>query len=56
MLLPASLELLGPITWRLPRWLEDRLPHFNIEGSPAHRPAPDEDEPAPTAAEPTSFR
>jgi RND superfamily putative drug exporter len=33
MLLPATLELLGPITWRLPRWLDDRLPHINIEGS-----------------------
>ena len=35
MLLPATLELLGPITWRLPRWLDDRLPHINIEGSTA---------------------
>jgi hypothetical protein len=29
------LELLGPTTWRLPRWLETRLPHINIEGSTA---------------------
>jgi hypothetical protein len=35
MLLPATLELLGPITWRLPRWLDDRLPHVNIEGAGA---------------------
>ncbi len=35
MLLPAVLELLGPITWRLPRWLDARLPHINIEGSAA---------------------
>jgi putative drug exporter of the RND superfamily len=35
MLLPATLELIGPITWRLPRWLDDRLPHINIEGSGA---------------------
>jgi RND superfamily putative drug exporter len=35
MLLPASLELIGPITWRLPAWLESRLPHINIEGAPA---------------------
>jgi RND superfamily putative drug exporter len=42
MLLPASLELLGPITWRLPRWLDARLPHINIEGSttPESRPEP----------------
>jgi RND superfamily putative drug exporter len=38
MLLPASLELLGPITWRLPHWLEDRLPHINIEGSTTRAP------------------
>jgi putative drug exporter of the RND superfamily len=34
-LLPAVLELLGPTTWRLPRWLDARLPHINIEGSAA---------------------
>jgi RND superfamily putative drug exporter len=32
MLLPAVLELLGPRTWRLPSWLDRRLPHINIEG------------------------
>jgi RND superfamily putative drug exporter len=40
MLLPASLELIGPITWRLPGWLESRLPHINIEGAPTLRPEP----------------
>ena len=35
LLLPAVLELLGPVTWRLPRWLDARLPHINIEGSTA---------------------
>jgi RND superfamily putative drug exporter len=35
VLLPAVLELLGPITWKLPRWLDARLPHVNIEGSAA---------------------
>ena len=39
MLLPATLELLGPITWRLPRWLDDRLPHVNIEGAALAAPA-----------------
>ncbi len=33
MLLPAVLELLGPVTWRLPRWLDSPLPHINIEGN-----------------------
>jgi RND superfamily putative drug exporter len=35
VLLPAVLELLGKTTWRLPRWLDARLPHINIEGSSA---------------------
>ena len=33
VMLPAVLELLGETTWRLPAWLDARLPHFNIEGS-----------------------
>jgi RND superfamily putative drug exporter len=33
VMLPAVLELLGAITWRLPGWVDARLPHFNIEGS-----------------------
>ena len=33
VMLPAVLELLGEITWKLPRWLDERLPHINIEGS-----------------------
>ncbi len=36
VLLPAVLKLLGAITWRLPRRLDARLPHFNIEGSAVH--------------------
>jgi RND superfamily putative drug exporter len=41
VMLPAVLELLGPITWRLPRWLDARLPHVNIEGHSARTvPAP----------------
>jgi RND superfamily putative drug exporter len=35
VLLPAVLELLGTSTWWLPRWLDARLPHINIEGSTA---------------------
>jgi RND superfamily putative drug exporter len=35
VLLPAVLELLGPVTWRLPRRLDAWLPHINIEGSAA---------------------
>ena len=35
VLLPAVLELLGETTWKLPRWLDQRLPHINIEGTSA---------------------
>jgi len=35
VLLPAVLELLGATTWKLPRWIDARLPHINIEGSSA---------------------
>ncbi len=42
-LLPAVLELLGPTTWKLPRWLDARLPHINIEGTAARNvPEPPE--------------
>jgi RND superfamily putative drug exporter len=37
VLLPAVLEILGPATWRLPRWIDTRLPHVNIEGTEARR-------------------
>jgi putative drug exporter of the RND superfamily len=36
VLLPAVLRLLGPLTWRLPRALELRLPQLTIEAQP-HR-------------------
>jgi len=61
VLLPAVLELLGPTTWRLPRWLDARLPHINIEGStaraltsidptdPGETPEPEAPEPEPVA-------
>ena len=35
VLLPAVLEILGPATWKLPRWIDARLPHINIEGTAA---------------------
>jgi len=54
VLLPAVLELLGPVTWRLPAWLDARLPHINIEGHaargastrvPSHTPLEPDSEP-----------
>jgi putative drug exporter of the RND superfamily len=35
VMLPAVLELLGPWTWKLPGWIDQRLPHVNIEGHAA---------------------
>jgi RND superfamily putative drug exporter len=40
VLLPAVLEILGTTTWKLPQWLDARLPHVNIEGSAARAAAP----------------
>ncbi len=37
VMLPAVLQLLGETTWKLPAWIDKRLPEVNIEGSsPAH--------------------
>jgi putative drug exporter of the RND superfamily len=33
LLLPATLNLLGSVTWKLPGWLDRILPHVNIEGT-----------------------
>jgi len=52
VLLPAVLELLGPLTWRLPSWLDVRLPHINIEGHAARGAAAER--PAPRPLEPES--
>ncbi|MGH2860128.1 MAG: MMPL family transporter [Solirubrobacteraceae bacterium] len=43
VMLPAVLQLLGGVTWKLPQWLDSRLPELNIEGSsPAQVTALDE--------------
>jgi len=33
LLLPAVLSIVGPITWKIPAWLERILPRLNIEGT-----------------------
>ena len=38
VLLPAVLQLLGPTTWALPRWLDRRLPRLAIETRPTTTP------------------
>ncbi len=37
VLLPAVLQLLGRVTWKLPRWLDRRLPRVTIEASEPDR-------------------
>ncbi len=48
LLLPAVLTLLGGATWKLPRWLDQRLPRRTIE--PSQPPQQTEAEPVPEAA------
>ena len=33
LLLPAVLNIVGPVTWAIPAWLDRLLPHVNIEGT-----------------------
>jgi putative drug exporter of the RND superfamily len=58
VLLPAVLEILGPVTWALPDWIDRRLPRIRIEGHGAEEDALDaelsrEDAPLP---DPTPHR
>lgn len=39
VLVPATMELLGPANWWLPRWLDRLLPHINVEGPAGRAPA-----------------
>jgi putative drug exporter of the RND superfamily len=39
-LLPAVLQLLGRVTWRLPRWLDRTLPRVALEAEPSATPRP----------------
>jgi RND superfamily putative drug exporter len=41
VLLPAVLEILGPVTWALPSWIDRRLPRIRIEGHGAEEDAID---------------
>ena len=41
VLLPAVLEILGPVTWALPDWIDRRLPRIRIEGHGAEEEALD---------------
>jgi RND superfamily putative drug exporter len=41
VMLPAILEILGPVTWALPDWIDRRLPRIRIEGHAADEDALD---------------
>jgi len=40
VLVPATMALLGNANWWLPRWLDRRLPHLDLEGGADPEPAP----------------
>ena len=40
VLVPATMALLGNANWWLPRWLDRRLPHLDLEGGAVPEPAP----------------
>jgi RND superfamily putative drug exporter len=52
VLVPASMRLMGEANWWLPRWLDRRLPHLDIEGA-GGLPAPEMRPPAAPADERT---
>jgi putative drug exporter of the RND superfamily len=37
VLVPATMALLGPANWWLPRWLDRRLPHVSTDGADVPR-------------------
>jgi RND superfamily putative drug exporter len=54
LLLPATLNLLGAVTWKLPGWLDRILPQVNIEGT-LQMQIPDDEEPLQAAPEPAAL-
>ena len=47
LLVPATMELLGDANWWLPRWLDRRLPDFDVEGAHLQPPDPAAEVPEP---------
>jgi putative drug exporter of the RND superfamily len=46
VLVPATMFVIGDANWRIPAWLDRRLPHFSIEGGPTSVPVAVAGEPA----------
>jgi RND superfamily putative drug exporter len=42
VLVPAIMHTLGAANWRLPGWLNRRLPHLDVEGEAVEPPAREE--------------
>ena len=40
VLVPSIMELLGPVNWWLPRWMDRFMPHIGVEVAPAPPPSP----------------
>jgi MMPL family len=53
VLVPAVMHTLGDANWRLPAWLNRRLPHLDIEGDTTASPVEEEVKGAGTSPDPT---
>jgi RND superfamily putative drug exporter len=40
MLVPSIMELLGPVNWWLPRWMDRSMPRLGVEVTPTPSPTP----------------
>jgi RND superfamily putative drug exporter len=40
MLVPSIMELLGPVNWWMPRWMDRIVPTIGVEVTPDALPAP----------------
>jgi RND superfamily putative drug exporter len=40
VLVPSIMEVLGPVNWWLPRWMDRSLPRLGIEVTPPPTPLP----------------
>jgi RND superfamily putative drug exporter len=47
VLVPAIMHALGRRNWQLPDWLDQRLPHLDIEGEVIETPTVDHEKTAP---------
>jgi putative drug exporter of the RND superfamily len=41
MLVPSIMELLGPVNWWMPKWMDRTIPTIGVEVTPDAPPGPD---------------